>query len=424
MSNLVAPLRMRAYRRLLAAYAINALGTWAGQIALSVMVLAWTRSPASVAGVMIAGQFLPSLIAPSLVARAEAMGARAVLPVLLSAEALLFAALALLAGPGRLGLLLMIVAVDGVLSQVTRALLKGSMVSLTGPAGLRREGNVLLMWTFTGCMTIGPVAAGVMIGALSARAGLLGDAISFGVAAVVVAGHAQSGVGAAAQDGRSGRLREALSHVAARPQLRGLLAMTGLLGLASAAILPLEIVLVTRTMHASAAAFGVVLALWGLGAVAGSALLSRLRGRSPIALVAASFAVMALAYLGMGLAPSVAVVYAFSFLGGIGNGVEGFASMTAIQDRTADAFQTRIAGLVEAVNSSTTGLGFLGGGLVASLVGPRAVYVVSGAAILAGALALLHPRCLASVLGAGRAHTVLARPAGSTVGPAPAPHSV
>jgi MFS family permease len=75
-----------------------------------------------------------------------------------------------------------------------------------------------------------------------------------------------------------------------------------------------------------------------------------------------SFAVMGIAYLGMGVAPSVIVVGAFSLLGGIGNGIEGYATITAIQEQTADAFQTRVAGLVESINAATTGVGFLLGG--------------------------------------------------------------
>jgi hypothetical protein len=35
----------------------------------------------------------------------------------------------------------------------------------------------------------------------------------------------------------------------------------------------------------------------------------------------------------------------------IGNGIEGFASMTAIQERTAEAFQMHIAGLAESTVS-------------------------------------------------------------------------
>jgi hypothetical protein len=394
MNNLLSPLRIRAFRRLLIAYAVNALGNWAGQIALSVVVLNRTHNPAGVAGVMVAGQFLPSLLAPGLVARAEAVGARLMLPVLLAGEAGLFVVLAALSQSGSPAILLLVVGCDGVLGLTARALLKGSIVGVTSPRGLLREGNTLLMFVFTACMAAGPVAAGVMIGVLSPQAALVADAASFAAAALVVVGHAQRSASVSPADEPGDRLREALAHVGSRPSLRRLFSTCGMLGLASAAILPIEIVLVTRTLHASPASFGVVLALWGVGAAAGSALLPRLRHHSPVTLMSTSFAVMGIAYLGMGVAPSVIIVGAFSLLGGIGNGVEGYATMTAIQEQTTDAFQTRVAGLVESINAGTTGVGFLVGGLLAAIVSPRAVYVVSALAILACVTALVTPRAV------------------------------
>ena len=383
MSDLLQPLHIRAFRRLLTAYAINALGNWAGQIALSVVVLARTHSPAGVAAVMIVGQLLPALIAPSVVARVESIGVSFVLPTFLVGEAALFFALAGLSSTGALGVMLVLIALDGLLGLAARALVKSSIVAVTNPQGLVREGNALLMGVFTVCMAIGPVAAGVSIGVFSPRVALLADAASFALAAVALLGAVPRPVGDHDGEPSGGRLREALAHVRDQPQLRPLLGGYGMLCLASAAILPLEVVLVTSTLHASAGCFGIVLAAWGVGGAVGSVLVSRLRHHPLLPLVAASFVVMAVSYLGMGTATSVTVVIGFSFLGGIGNGIEGFASMTAIQEQTSGAFQARVGGLVESMTAATSGLGFVLGGLVATLSSPRAVYVLSGLAILA-----------------------------------------
>ena len=110
-----------------------------------------------------------------------------------------------------------------------------------------------------------------------------------------------------------------------------------------------------------------MLALWGAGAALGSALLPRVRHRPLIPLSATSFVLMAVAYMGMGLAPSVEIVCAFSFLGGIGNGVEGFATMTAIQEQAGAEMQARVAGLNESLISAACGLGFVAGGVVAAV---------------------------------------------------------
>jgi MFS family permease len=182
--------------------------------------------------------------------------------------------------------------------------------------------------------------------------------------------------------GVRGRVRAAVGHVRERPPLRRLLVGCALVWACSAAILPLEVVLITDTLHAGGAAYGTVLSLWGLGAVAGSALVPKLRHHSLSALIVSSFALIGVSYLGMGLAPSVIVVCAFSLLGGVGNGVEVFAAMTAIQEQTADAYQTPVSGLVEAVAGASTGAGFILGGAIASLTSARAVYVVAALGIL------------------------------------------
>jgi hypothetical protein len=375
------PMRIGAFRRLIGAYAVNAVGNWMGQIALSVLVLERTHSPATVASVMIVGQFLPSLVAPSIVARLELLTSP-VLPALLIGEALVFAWLTVMAPTGSLALVLLAIGVDGLLGLAARALLKASIVGVTAPAGLLREGNSVLMCVFTVCMATGPVAAGIIIGLASAPVALALDALSFLLAAGALLRLAPAHRREVTPDEPSGRMREAITYVRRHPSLTRLLSACTLLNFASAAILPLEVVLVTRSLGAGPAAFGTVLALWGAGAALGSALLPRLRHRPLIPLSAASFVVMAVAYMGMGLAPGLGIVCAFSFLGGIGNGVEGFATMTAVQEQTRFDMQARVAGLMESLTSAACGLGFVAGGGIAAVASVRAVYVGSALAIL------------------------------------------
>jgi predicted MFS family arabinose efflux permease len=240
-------------------------------------------------------------------------------------------------------------------------------------------------------MAVGPVIAGLAISIFSAQLGLIADAGSFALAAVALIGRipVQSG-GEETGDG-DGRVREAIAHIRDHPQLRRLLGAYGSLCLASAAILPLEVVLVTNTLHANAGCLGTVLTSWGIGATVGSATVTRLRDRPLLPLLAFAFVLMAISYLGMGTATSATIVIAFSFLGGIGNGIEGFASLTAIQERTTPSLQTRISGLVESITAATTGLGFLLGGLIATLGTVRLVYIISGLAILTCTTALRAP---------------------------------
>ena len=390
---MTAPLRLRPFRRLIGAYAVNALGTWVGEIALSILVLRETGSPAAVASVWVLGLFLPSAVGPWLVARLETIRSRAVLPSLLAFEAAVFAALAALCAHGFSPVpVLTLVFLDGAVALAVRALLKSAIVDTTGPRGLLREGNAVLTTVFTGCMAIGPVVGGVVVGFSSPETALAIDAVSFALAAVLLS---RSGVARAANAGSATRrrLRDALAYVRGEVELRRLLAASAAVCLLGAAILPIEVVLVTDTIGASEAAYGTVLALWGAGAVCGSALVPLLH-RVPLrGLMVGSFAVCALSYLGMGSAGSVEVVCLFSLVGGVSNGVEAYATMTAIQEATSQERQAPVCGLVESIVSGATGAGFLVGGAVASVASARATYVMAGLGMLGvAALMLALPR--------------------------------
>jgi predicted MFS family arabinose efflux permease len=142
---------------------------------------------------------------------------------------------------------------------------------------------------------------------------------------------------------------------------------------------------VTDTLGASDAAFGAVLTAWGLGMVLGGVAAARLACAPLRVMLLSAGIAQAVACLGMGVSGTVATVLVWSTIGGIGNGIYGMAIVTAIQERTSDAFQARVNGLYEALISVGTGLGFALGGTLAALASTRAVYVVAGA----GAIAVL-----------------------------------
>jgi MFS family permease len=95
------------------------------------------------------------------------------------------------------------------------------------------------------------------------------------------------------------------------------------------------------------------------------------------ALVALAFATMAVAYLGMGSADSVPVVIAFSFVGGIGNGIEGGALMTLLQEQANDHEQPVLNCISESLHTGGPGLGYVMGGLIAAAASPRTTYMVA-----------------------------------------------
>jgi predicted MFS family arabinose efflux permease len=390
----LAPLRVRAFRRLLCCYGVNQLGDWAGEVALAVAVFTATGSPLAVAATWMVHRCGFGLLAPMVVARLEHLRRARLLGAVYGLEAVVFVALAI-GAPAGLVVILPLVAVDGLLAPAARALARSAVVDVTRPAGLHREGNALINVVFTANGVLAPALGGLMVAATGPAAVLLIDAASFAAVAAVMAGCRLPSGAATPSPQETGvrRLRDALSYVAQRPVLRGLLGGEAALSVFLAAILPIEVVFVTDTLGASNAAFGAVLTAWGLGMVLGGVAAARLT-RAPLrVMLLGAGTAQAAAYLGMGVSGTVAAVLVWSTIGGIGNGIYGMAIVTAIQERASDAYQARVNGLLEALISVGTGLGFALGGTLATLVSTRAVYLAAGAgaiAVLAWAAAQLR----------------------------------
>jgi cyanate permease len=109
---------------------------------------------------------------------------------------------------------------------------------------------------------------------------------------------------------------------------------------------------------------------------------ARRRDGSLKILLGVSTAAVGAGYLGMAAAPGIVVACAASLVGGIGNGVQWVAHLTALQERTPAALQARVGGLMESVGAAVPGLGYLMGGVLVTALSPRVAFVVAGAGVL------------------------------------------
>jgi predicted MFS family arabinose efflux permease len=381
-----AALRLPAFPRLLGAYAVSQLGDWAAEVALAVLVYALTESALAVAVTWLVHRCLLGLGAPLLVARLERHRPQRLLPALALGQAAIFAALALSAGAAGLAGILVLVAADGVIAPVSRALVRSTIAAVTRPAGLLAEGNAAVNVAFTTNAMLAAAVGGILTAALGAPAALAFNALTFlAVAALLrsapLPGHAGGG---ADQPTAVASLRAAVAHVREQRPLALMLGAYATFTVFAMAITPVEVVLVRGTLHAGSAALGVVLGAWGVGMIAGGALVGRIRRRVGLAELLIGAAVAeAVAFLGMGLSASVLEVAAFAALGGAGNGLEGVLFMTAVQERVGDAYQARVSGLMEALMTAAVGIGFLAGGTIAAVAGARATYLAAGIGSLA-----------------------------------------
>ncbi len=388
------PLRTPAFRRLAAAYTVNELGNWLGDVALAIVVFDRTGSALATAALFISSRVVGALAAPGLVSRLETIGARTALRRVYAAEALVFAALASLAGAGAALPLIALAALDGALALAGRALVRAATVELAGePARLRRA-NAVLNLGMTCSAALGPAAAGLLVAGFGAPAALLLDAASFlAVAALFPRGLRLPA--ARAGGGWRARLGDAAAYVRREPAVRALLGVQALALVFFTAVLPVEVVFAKATLGAGDAGYGILLMAWGFGMVAGGAAFAALpRVRLARLLTWGTLAIGA-AYGATAAAPSLAIACVAAALGGLGNGVQWIALVNAVQQATAGEYQARTMAALESVAAAAPALGFAVGGSIATLASPRATYAVAALGALAAAAAfagLARPR--------------------------------
>jgi hypothetical protein len=179
----LAPLRLRPFRHLLAAYGVNQLGDWAGEVAIAVAVYRTTGSAAAVAATWVVHRCLLALVAPALVARLEHCRTERVLPGIYLTQAAIFAGLAVASPRAGLAAILPLLALDGMLAPTARALTRSAVVAVTHPAGLHREGNALINVVFTTNGIVAPAIGGILVATTGPASALLIDAASFVLAA-------------------------------------------------------------------------------------------------------------------------------------------------------------------------------------------------------------------------------------------------
>jgi MFS family permease len=385
--NALAPLRLRPFRSLFLARLVNEAGYWFGTVALAVLVYDETSSALATMALFLGIEFLPSLLAPPLVARIDLVPSRLSLPVIYVGEAAAFLLLAAITESFSLALVIVLATVDGMLALAARALTRALAATLLKPRGQLRAGNALLNVGFTAAAAAAPGLAGLVVAGSEPRVAFLVAAACLALVGLTLGATRSLPVRPGGEEGARRepwwpRFRAGLGYVRRHPLLRVLFAGQGLAFVFFAAVVPIEIVYAKESLRAGDAGYGLLLTAWGAGMVAGSLLFAG-SGRVPLRLVLfASTLAVGAAYLIMGGAGTLALAAGAAGLGGVGNGIQWVALMSAVQEGTPGAYQARVVGMLESLGAGMTGVGFVVGGIVAATIDPRAAFVIAGAGVL------------------------------------------
>jgi MFS family permease len=382
MHAIVHSLRIPAFRRLATTYTLNELADWLATIALSIWVYDSTHDPLATTALFVSAKFVPGFLVPPLAAWLDGSRVSRTLGGIYALETVALLVLVAASGWFFLPFVLALALLDGTLAAVARATTRAATVAVLEPEGRLREGNAALNVGFSVMNAGAPIVGGALVALLNPGLVLVIAAAVFAVLSVLML--TASGLPAQEREEAvwQARLREGFAYVRRHPTLGPLLIGQGFVIVLLTMVTPIEIVYAKESLDAGDAGFGALLTAWGVGMVIGSALFARERARSTPFLIVSATVLCGLGYVGMASAPELISACAASALGGIGNGIQWVAVVTALQEATEDRFQARVAGLLEAVAAIAPGVGFLLGGLVTAALSPRAAFAVAGGGVV------------------------------------------
>ncbi|HET8684303.1 MAG TPA: MFS transporter [Micromonosporaceae bacterium] len=381
---------------LLGAVTVSDMGSKMTFVALPWLVLVSTGSPAAM-GVVAAAELLPFILALALggplVDRLRPRRTSIVTDVASTAVVALLA----LSYRGGLGVVVVLVAALGAL----RGMGQNSKTVLLRPATVEAGADLLRMTSvYYGASRFSDLVfaplGGVLIALVGIRTTIVLDAVSFALAAVIVAAMVRPGLGdpSPAEPGPAGgsylaALRDGVRHLWRDRLLTGIFAMIFVTNMCHQANVAVLVPLWVRDVLHSPAGLGLLIGAYALGTLVGSAVFTA------VAPKVSRYLVFTLGFLGAGAPRFLAVAFGEDLtVAMVAFFVSGFAVSPVLSivgallyERVPHALQARVFGAATAVTFAGMPLGVLVGGWVAAGFGLTAAALVVGSVYVTATLA-------------------------------------
>jgi MFS family permease len=397
-----------AFRTLWTARLISFFGDSVGLIALLLYTASHFGTGLSVALLMIAGDFVPSLLSPVAGAISDRWDRRA---VLVSCELIQGALIAVIAVTlPSLPLLLLLVAIQSCVAAVFQPASRSAVPSLVPDADLERA-NAAIGFGTNGMDSAGPLAGAALLALLSVRELLLVDAGTFVISAMLLAtlpALARLPGAAADPEAPAAPAAKARLLAQARDGLRFIWQdkVIRVVTLAFCAVVLFNgvddvalVFLARHTLHGSNSAASLVYAGAGLGLLAGFLLIARAAPRLAMPmLIVAGYAVSSLGNLLTGVSFAIVAALGFQVIRGLGIAAMDVGHNTLIQRAVPAEMLGRVFGNVYGAVGAAAGLSYIFGGLLLDATNARVTLIVAGAGglVSAAAAAVVLPRALAA----------------------------
>ncbi len=375
----------RGVRRLAAAHAQSMLGTGAGYVALLIIAYDRFHSAWAVSAVLLC-ELLPAMLLGAVIGAAGDRWSRKKL--LVAGDVLRAAAFIGLAFVSSIEATIALALLAGFGQAVFVPTMNAALPSVVSKQRLPQATALYGALEDIG-YTAGPALAALAYVLIDAQGVLLANGLSFALSAVVIGSVAFRAPARAEVEGSAPRpgllasAREGIRVLAAHQGARSLVLASAAFVAFLGAVNVGELLLVRDTLDGSGAQYALVVAAMGSGIAVGSLVASR-GDTAPAAqrLYLLGLLACAAAMAACGLAPTYGLVLvAFAALG-FGNGLVAVSENLLIQHVIPDEVLGRIFGLKNAVLAWAGGAAYLGGAAIASLVGPRPLFLFMGAGSL------------------------------------------
>lgn len=240
--------------------------------------------------------------------------------------------------------------------------------------------------TFTGTRIIGPVIAGVLIGAFGLAPAFLIDALSYlAVAAALLAMRREEMHERARIPRARGQVREGLRYVATTRELRlpmALMAVVFLFAFNFSVLVPL---LATETFDGNARTLGHMFTLFGLGSLAGALVMAGRSSRADVPRMVWLAGVLGVLSVALGLAPSLPMAWVVLPLLGAAYIAFPIAGNSTLQLTASDSFRGRVMSLYTVAFIGSTPFGGPIAGAVGEQLGAPAGLILQGVVAIGAA---------------------------------------
>ncbi|MEP7366514.1 MAG: MFS transporter, partial [Acidobacteriota bacterium] len=387
-------LRHRDFRLYVAGQVISVTGTWVQSLALSWLVYRLTHSALLMGTVGFASQIPVLLLGPIGGLVADRFPRRRIVILMQSLMMVQAAVLAVLTYTGAIHVWMIIVLalVMGTLNAFEIPARQALYVHMVGKDDLANA-IALNSMTFNAARVVGPSVGGIFVAAFGEAVCFLINSVSYLAVLACFLLMRTPEPGRSAPPSVLDHLRSGFEYAWNHRPVRALLILTALMNFGSAPPLALGPLFADAIFHRGAQGLGLILGIFGIGAVAGTlALANETSTRKLPGIISFNAIGVAVGLLTYAWAPVFPVILVGASIGGFCTMRQLAATNGLIQTIIDDDFRGRIMALYSMMVIGMLPLGNFAAGAIAEHIGVRWAVCLGGLLVLAAALNFLRAR--------------------------------